>query len=193
MDKFGSAQNLISVSASLPKRRGKRPVTIRGPLHVQCGDQGDDRRLHHLIDKVTAWPNVEAGPLPVGSGDLVSLQVGEDVATGDPSVFITGREFGRVLFGAPTIYLTLPLSCAHWAVVRGWAEPHFSSSFGLVPPGVMVVYTPRDEHEAAVCQSLFWVSYNFSLSETSKNFAEWEPLYGVGRRRNIREPIAMAL
>jgi hypothetical protein len=78
-------------------------------------------------------------------------------------------------------------------VVRGWAEPHFSSSFGLVPPGVMVVYTPRDEHEAAVCQSLFWVSYNFSLSETSKNFAEWEPWYGVGRRRNIREPIAMAL
>ena len=144
MDKFGNAQNLISISPSLPKRRGKRPVTIRGPLHVQCGDQGDDRRLHHLIDKVTAWPNVEAGPLPVGSGDLVSLQVGEDVATGDPSVFITGREFGRVLFGAPTIYLTLPLSCAHWAVVRGWAEPHFSSSFGLVPPGVMVVYTPRD-------------------------------------------------
>jgi hypothetical protein len=118
MDKFGNAQNLISISPSLPKRRGKRPVTIRGPLHVQCGDQGDDRRLHHLIDKVTAWPNVEAGPLPVGSGDLVSLQVGEDVATGDPSVFITGREFGRVLFGAPTIYLTLPLSCAHRAVVR---------------------------------------------------------------------------
>ena len=192
MDKFGSAPNLISISPSLPKRRGKRPVTIRGPLHVQCGDQGDDRRLHHLIDKVTAWPNVEAGPLPVGSGDLVSLQVGEDVATGDPSVFITGREFGRVLFNAPTIYLTLPLSCAHWAVVRGWAEPHFSSSFGLVPPGVMVVYTPRDEHEAAVCQSLFWVSYNFSLSETSKSFGDWEPLYGVGRHRNIREPVAMA-
>ena len=193
MDKFGNAQNLISISPSLPKRRGKRPVTIRGPLHVQCGDQGDDRRLHHLIDKVTAWPNVEAGPLPVGSGDLVSLQVGEDVATGDPSVFITGREFGRVLFGAPTIYLTLPLSCAHRAVVRGWAEPHFSSSFGLVPPGVMVVYTPRDEHEAAVCQSLFWVSFNFSLSERSINSAEWGPLYGVGRHRNIREPVAMAL
>ena len=150
MDKFGSAPNLISISPSLPKRRGKRPATIRGPLHVQCLDHGDDRALHHLIDKVTAWPNVEAGPLPVGSADLVSFQVGEDVATDDPSVFITGREFGRVLFNAPTIYLTLPLSCAHWAVVRGWAEPHFSSSFGLVPPGVMVVYTPRDEHEAAV-------------------------------------------
>ena len=29
-----------------------------------------------------------------------------------------GQEFARVLFGAPTIYLTLPFSCAHWAIVR---------------------------------------------------------------------------
>jgi hypothetical protein len=130
--------------------------------------------------------------LPVGSADLVSLQVGEDVANGDPSVFITGREFGRVLFGAPTIYLALPLSCAHWAIIRGWAEPHFSSSFGLMPPGVMVVYTPRDEDELAVCRSLFWVSYNFSLNEKRMNSAEWVPLFRGGPNSNIREPVAMA-
>ena len=151
MDRFGTANNLIAISASLPNRRGKRPITIRGPLHVQCGDFGDDLALHHLLDEVIAWPHIEAGPLPIGSADLLSLKVDEDVATGAPSVFITGREFGRVLFGAPTIYLTLPLSCAHWAIIRGWAEPHFSSSFALVPPGVMVVYTPRDELEVAVC------------------------------------------
>ena len=29
---------------------------------------------------------------------------------------------------------------ANWAMMRGWVEPHFSSSFGLVPPGVIVVY-----------------------------------------------------
>jgi hypothetical protein len=148
--------------------------------------------LRHLVEEVIAWPHIEAGPLPVGSADLVSLQVGEEVATGDPSVFITGREFGRVLFGAPTIYLALPLSCAHWAIIRGWAEPHFSSSFGLVPPGVMVVYTPRDEHEVAVCRSLFWVSYNFCLSERRKNFAEWAPLFGVRDNSDIREPVAVA-
>jgi hypothetical protein len=76
--------------------------------------------------------------------------VAQDVATENPSVFITGREFGRVLFGPPTIYLTLPLLSAHWAIVRGWAEPHLSSGFGLVPPGVMVVYTPRHECEVAI-------------------------------------------
>ena len=192
MDRDRSAKNLITISPVFPIRRGKRPITIRGPLHIQCGDHGDERVLRHLVDEVIAWPHIEAGPLPVGSADLVSLQVGEEVATGDPSVFITGREFGRVLFGAPTIYLTLPLSYAHWAIVRGWAEPHFSSSFGLVPPGVMVVYTPRDEHEATVCRSLFWVSYNFCLSERRKNFAEWSPLFGVRDNSNIQEPVAVA-
>jgi hypothetical protein len=193
MDSFASAKNLITLSASLPNRRGKRPVTIRGPLHVQGSDYGDDRALRHLVDEVIAWPDIEAGPLPVGSADLVSLQVGEDVANGDPSAFITAREFGRVLFGAPTIYLALPLGCAHWAIVRGWAEPHFSSSFGLVPPGVMVVYTPRDENEVAVCRSLFWVSYNFSMTERRKNSAEWNaPWFGVRHNSNIQEPIAVA-
>ena len=95
MDRFGSANNLITISPSLPNRRGKRPVTIRGPLHVQCGDYGDGIALRHLVDEVIAWPDIEAGPLPVGSADLVSLQVGEEVATGDPSVFITAGSSGE--------------------------------------------------------------------------------------------------
>src|ERR1700730_13050419 len=193
MDSFRSAKNLISISPSLPNRRGKRPITIRGPLHVQCGDHGDDRELRRLVEEVIAWPHIEAGPLPVGSLGLVSLQVGEEVATDDPAVFITGREFGRVLFGAPTIYLTLPLSCAHWAIVRGWAEPHFSSSFGLVPPGVMVVYTARDEHEVAVCRSLFQVSYNFSIDQRRTDSAERsaQPFH-VRHNSNIRQALAVA-
>jgi len=193
MDRFGSTKYPISISASLPNRRGKRPITIRGPLHVQCDDHGDDRALRRLVEQVVAWPEIQASPLPVGSVDLISLKIAEEAATDDPSAFITGREFGRVLFGAPTIYLTLPLSCAHWAIVRGWAEPHFSGRYGLVPPGVMVVYTPRDEHEVAVCRSLFWISYNFALKETRKNSAEWNgPWAGVTHHSNAWEPVAVA-
>ncbi len=193
MDKFGSVKSLFTISPSLPMRRGNRPITIRGPLHVQCNGNGDDRALRQLVKEVMAWPDVEAGPLPVGSADLVSLQIGEEVATSEASVFITGREFARVLFGAPTIYLTLPLSCAHWAIVRGWAEPHFSSNFGLVPPGVMVVYTPRDEHEVAICRSLFWVSYNFCLNDKSKDIPEpFSPMFYARQHREVLEPVALA-
>ena len=102
-----STIDLINIDPSLPSRRGKRPITIGRPIHVQCGDHGDGSVLRELVDEVIAWPDIEAGPLPIGSADLISFQVGENVATGEPSVFITEREFGRVFFAAPTIYLTL--------------------------------------------------------------------------------------
>ena len=168
----------------LPTRMGKRPITIRGPLHVQCGGHSDEGVLHQLVQQVIAWPGIEAGPLPIGTADLVSLELAEDFATDDPSAFITGREFGRILFGAPTIYLALPLASAHWAIVRGWAEPHFSGSFGFIPPGVMVVYTPRDEQEAAVCLSLFWISYNFALTARRRDFGEKSAASGASVNRS---------
>ncbi len=174
MDGLGTKENLMINPVNLPSRKGKRPLTIRGPLHVQCSENDDDRAIRCLVEEILAWPHIEAGPLPVGSANLVSLNVAAQVASGDPFAFITGREFARVLFGAPTIYLTLPLSSAHWAIVRGWAEPHFSGSFGLVPPGVMVVYTPRDEYELSVCRSLFWVSYNFSRIAARRESDEWD-------------------
>jgi hypothetical protein len=74
MDRFESARNLINIAPSLPNRQGKRPVTIASPLHVQCCDHGDDRALRDLVDEVIAWPDIEAAPLPVGSGALVSFQ-----------------------------------------------------------------------------------------------------------------------
>jgi hypothetical protein len=152
-------------------------MTIGDPLHVQCCDHGDERALRHLLSEVSTWPDVEEAPSSLDGPEMTSLLVAEDVATGDPSVFIAGREFARVLFDPLTLYLSLPLSCAHWAIIRGWAEPHYASSSGLIPPGIMVVYTPRDEHEVTVCRSLFWISYNFSLSEQRKNSAEWNALW----------------
>jgi hypothetical protein len=187
MNKLQNEIDLPTEPLTLPIRRGRRPTTIRGPLHVQCSDNGDENLLRELVGDVAAWPGIEASPSPVGSGELVSLRVNEGLATDDRSVFITGKEFGRVLFGAPTIYLTLPLSCAHWAIVRGWAEPHFCSSFGLVPPGVMVVYTPRDEPEKAVCRSLFRTSYTYSLREPIGSSAERSTPWDGSRSRNIQE------
>ena len=193
MNRLRILGNFLDLRASLPIRKGNRPITIRGPLHVQCSDNNDARLLRELVEEVTAWPGIEARPSPVGSGELVSLRIDESLASDDLSNFITGKEFARVLFGAPSIYLTLPLSCAHWAVVRGWAEPHYSGSFGLMPPGVMVVYTPRDEDEKAVCRSLFLTSYNCALAAKSGNNTESNLLpRGVHRSREFEGALTAA-
>jgi hypothetical protein len=86
------------------------------------------------------------------------------------------------------------LSSAHWAIIRGWAEPHSASTSGLVPPGAMVIYTPRNVHELAVCRSLFWISYQFSLSENRKNSTEWSSLWFAADQYNvIEEELAVAI
>jgi hypothetical protein len=149
-------------SAGLPARKGRRPQTIRGPLHIQCNGHGDPNYVNQLVDRVLTWPHIESNALPVGPPNMIRLRLAEMMATDEPSAFLSAREFCRVLLGAPTIYLALPLVCAHWAIVRGWAEPHYLASFDLMPAGAVVVYTPRDERELGVCYSLFSQSYRFA-------------------------------
>jgi len=149
-------------SSALPRRSGLGPKTIRGPLHVQCTGHGDANLLHQIIQEVLDWPQIESKAPFVGYQDTVSIRLRETACTDNASAFISGKEFARVLLKAPTIYLALPLECAHWAIVRGWAEPHYLTSYGLIPAGVVVLYTPRDEGERAVCYALFAESYNFA-------------------------------
>jgi hypothetical protein len=52
--------------------------------------------------------------------------------------------------------------CARWAIVKGWAEPHYLQSFGLMPPGAVLVYTPKNREDLAVCYALFSESYHFA-------------------------------
>ena len=156
------ANERLVESADFPARKGPRPQTIRRPLHIQCNGYGDSRYVNQLVDQVLTWPRIESSLPPVSPPDTIRIRLAEMAATDKLSAFLTAREFGRILLGAPTIYLGLPLVCAHWAIVRGWAEPHYLASFGLMPAGAVVVYTPRDEQELGVCCLLFSAAYRFA-------------------------------
>jgi hypothetical protein len=148
----------------LPARKGSRPKTLRGPLHIQCSGHGDRKYIDQLVKDVLSWPHIEAlahsGNLPTA----IPFRFEEKAATLDSAPFISAREFARVLLGAPTIYLALPLVCAHWAIVKGWAEPHYLSSFGLMPPGAVVVYAPKDRVELSICYALFHAAYHSAFA-----------------------------
>ena len=146
-------------SADLPRRRGVRPKTLRGPMHLQCNGHGSPKHLNELMREIRSWPDIELKPSPIVRPDALSICLAERAIAHNANLFIAEREIARVHLGAPTIYLALPLVTAHWAIVRGWAEPHYLGSQGLLPAGVVVVYTPRDEEERAVCCSLFAESY----------------------------------
>ena len=147
-------------SHELPARRGRRPKTVRGPLHIQCNQHGDLKYLNQLVDEVLTWPYIESAQPFISRSNTIPIRLTEMAASSDPSAFITDREFARVFLGVPTIYLVLPLLCAHRAIVRGWAEPHYLGSQGLMPAGTVVVYTPKDVEELAICSVLFSESYH---------------------------------
>jgi hypothetical protein len=147
-------------SHELPARRGRRPKTVRGPLHIQCNQHGDLKYLNQLVDEVLTWPYIESAEPFISRSNTIPIRLMEMAASNNPSAFITDREFARVFLGVPTIYLVLPLLCAHRAIVRGWAEPHYLGSQGLMPAGTVVVYTPKDVEELAICSVLFSESYH---------------------------------
>jgi hypothetical protein len=146
----------------LPERKGPRQKTICGPLHIQCNGHGDRMYLNALVDKVLSWPHIESAEPIVSRSNTIPIRLMAMATSTDPSAFITAREFARVLLGAQTIYMALPLVCAHWAIVRGWGEPHYLRSYGLMPAGAVAVYTPKDSEELEVCSLLISKSYHYA-------------------------------
>jgi hypothetical protein len=151
----------------LPVRKGGRPKMIIGSLHVQCNGHGDPKYLNQLLKDVLSWPHIESTPTSSNHLDKVSIRLKEIAATDHSWAFIGGTEFARVLLASPTIILVLPPVCAHWAIVKGWAEPHYLQSFGLVPAGTVIAYTPRSIVELNVCYALFFESYHFACKYVS--------------------------
>jgi hypothetical protein len=152
----------------LPSRTGPRPATLRGPLHIQCNGHGDPEHLSKLTSTVLSWPYVETNLPDDNSSNTIPLRLQENATGYNFAAFISPKEFARVLLGAPTIYLALPLVCAHWAIVRGWAEPHYLCYHGLMPPGALVVYTPRDQRELSICFSLFLSAYTAAYEVSNR-------------------------
>ena len=148
-------------SDALPVRKGPRPKTIVGPLHIQCNGHGDSKHLNELVKDVLTWPHVERISSFVNR-HIVRVRLEEKATGSDAAAFISDREFARFLLAAPTIYLALPLPLARRAIARRWAEPHYLQSFGLMPAGTVVVYTPKNREELAVCYSLFSEAYHFA-------------------------------
>jgi hypothetical protein len=151
----------------LPVRKGPRPRTTVWPLHMQCTDHGDPTYLDQLINDILAWPHIDS-TTAFASPDTVSVRVEEEAATKDPAIFITDTEFARIILTLPTIYLSLPLVWAHWAIVRGWAEPHYHRCLAKMPPGALLIYTPKNREELAVCYFLFFQAYDCSLRNRSE-------------------------
>src|ERR1700740_1335658 len=85
----------------LPARKGSRPQTLRGPLHIQCSGHGDRKYIDQLVRDVLHWPYVEALADSTSPPTAVPCRFQENAATLNSAPFISGRGFARVFLGAP--------------------------------------------------------------------------------------------
>jgi hypothetical protein len=159
-------KSCIDRGDSIPVRNGTRPNTICSPLHIQCSGSGNGKYFRELITEVLAWPGVECTPPMARSPDLISIHLEQTERAIASSSTSSVRRFAQVYLQAPTIVVTLPLVTAHWAIVRGWAEPHYLASHCLMPAGTVLLYVPTDEIEREVCRFHFFRAYEFCSDVT---------------------------
>lgn len=84
-----------------------------------------------------------------------------------------GTEFAH-LHPAPdySLHLVLPPADAEASIDAGWAEQHPIARLGLISPGAVMVYAPRDAHEADIAADLVRVSYAYATGSTRSLIAK---------------------
>jgi hypothetical protein len=125
----------------IPVRKGTRPNTICGPLHIQCSGNGGAKFFRKLITEVLAWPRVECTPPIVRSPDLISIHLKQAEGAIGSSAITSVKEFANVYLDGPTIHLALPFSSrplGNFAWVGGAALPGITGS-------------AASRHRAAIC------------------------------------------
>ena len=76
---------------------------------------------------------------------------------------MVGTEFAH-LHPAPdhSLHLVLPPDVASRVVEAGWAEQHPVARRGLITPGAVMVYAPRDEVEAELVSQIVTASFEYA-------------------------------
>ena len=148
---------------SLPQRRGPRPETTSQLPHSQLTQHGPEdivAALHSWCFSLPHVDNEESGISVPGARALVL----DDNCACNHKAFMIGREFAHI-HPAPdsgSMHLKLSAEEADVVLAAGWGENHYLVSQGHYPPGLIMVFSPRDEEELDVVKAIVQRSYEFA-------------------------------
>lgn len=145
----------------LPMRVGGRPETTPTNPHTQLDQQPADAAPRRALEAALAdLPGVRQGPSGISVPGAVGLLLDPAVAAGPAAAFMVPGEFAH-LHPDPdhSLHVALPPELAEQAVQAGWAEQHPVARRGLIPPGSVMLYAPRDDAEVDVIAGLVKASW----------------------------------
>jgi hypothetical protein len=157
----GSPRHL---SGDLPKRSGARPDTNPCLPHDQRSQNAPRKIWTQLLDRVFASEQFADASGPHQS--LVSLPSSQALFMKPGASLrhaMVGREFAHVHGEHDgSLHLLLSPADAKFAVDQEWAELHLLAGEHGLPPGLVMVYAPRDEAELEIIVKIIEASYVYA-------------------------------
>ncbi len=148
---------------NLPRRQGEPPMTDRGLPHEQLSQNPPANIYARLKDQAFDFEFVERRPSIISVPGAEGLWLLEEGGHSCAEAFMRGNEFAHVhpLYDG-SLHMMLPEDDIPELLEKGWGESHPLVSVGRVPPGLAMVYGPRDPAELDVVLGLIDTSYRFA-------------------------------
>lgn len=148
---------------SLSQRRGAAPETTNRLPHSQLTQHGPDeivQKLHDWCFGLAGVANEPSGISVPGARALVM----DDSVEANSGAFMVGREFAHI-HPQPdngSMHVKVLPADASEVVKKGWGEDHYLVTQGQYPPGLVMLFSPRDEEELETIQSIVMRAYEFA-------------------------------
>ncbi|MEM9097143.1 MAG: hypothetical protein AAGC79_01355 [Pseudomonadota bacterium] len=155
----------MSIKMDLPPRSGPKPETTSDIPHSQLTQHGPD----DVIDKLHAWcfslSDVVNEPSAISVPGARALVLRDGVEC-NQHAFMIGREFAHIHPhpDSGSMHLQLTAENAREVVETGWGEDHFFVTMGKLPPGLVMVFSPRDDVELKAVKKIVTRSYEFATA-----------------------------
>ena len=152
---------------ALPSRGGTKPDTTNRIPHSQLNQHGPDEVIAKLHDWCFSLPSVsnEHSGISVPGARALVLRQRCDC---NQDAFMVGREFAHIHPHPDngSMHVKVTAEDAKAIIGAGWGEDHYLVALRQYPPGLIMVFSPRDDDELEVVKKIVARSYEFA---TGKN------------------------
>lgn len=148
---------------TLPRRKGAKPQTTNFIPHSQVTQHGPDDIIEKLHEWCFALPDVTNEPSGISVPGARALVLDGDCHC-NHDAFMIGREFAHIHPHPDqgSMHVKLPAQDANNVIDAGWGEDHFLVTIGHYPPGLIMVFSPRDDDELEVVKTIVIRSYEYA-------------------------------
>ena len=149
---------------NLPLRTGNRPSTTNTNPHTQLDQQPEDLSfVYELTDWAFELNHIQRKPSAISVPGAIAMCMEEDHTCDSCNAFMIGTEFAH-FHPHPdySMHLGLTKDDAEKVIEKGWGEWHPLIKRGILPPNIIMMYSPRNADELNVAKLILNRSYEYA-------------------------------